>query len=70
MRLDVTADPPADAPLPEAAAAKKDLAADEQVCMLFRIPGSRFEILEARHRRTDGTTWLTVEIKPADCLRG
>jgi hypothetical protein len=70
VRLAVNTQPPANSPAPDAATVKKDLVSDEQACIVFRIPGVKFETLEVRYRRPDGSSWLTVEVKRAECLRG
>lgn len=70
LRLEVTTDPPADATPPDAAQVKRDLTSGNDGCLPFKLPGSKFETMEARYMGTNGKVWLSVNVTRADCERG
>jgi hypothetical protein len=69
LRLDVTTDPPGDATPPDAAQVKRDLTSGNDGCLPFKLPGSKFETMEARYMGTNGKVWLSVTVNRADCER-
>jgi hypothetical protein len=66
LRFDITADPP-DGEEMNAKTVMEDLKDDPYTCMLLRLPGGPYEIVNVRYQRTDGSVWLELPVRREDC---
>jgi len=70
LRFDIQAEPPEEEGVDVKTmkeTIEQDLASDPYTCLLLRLPGGPYEIVDVRYLRKDGSSWLELPVTRENC---